>query len=85
MSAHQSGGCLSTTWYHLSGVMVNTRSVRRQMDDIDITCTARDVPETARIFGSGRVQKSGPLSSYDLFLGVFSMSNTILVDVQWLF
>ena len=45
MSAHQSGGCLSTTWYHLSGVMVNTRSVRRQMDDIDITCTARDVPD----------------------------------------
>jgi hypothetical protein len=38
-----------------------------------------------RIFGGGRVQKSGPLSSYDLFLGVFSMSNTILVDVQWLF
>ena len=31
------------------------------------------------------MQKSGPLSSYDLFLGVFSMSNTILVDVQWLF
>ena len=38
-----------------------------------------------RIFGGGRVQKSGPLSSYDLFLGVFSMSSTILVDVQWLF